>query len=122
MLRISGKRILQVFLGLAVTLSLVFSLTTAPITVHAASAFAKGVDIGWLKQLEDRGVIRPGAYADLVLFDPEELDPGVDYRDQAPPPKGVRWVFLNGQPVLKEGEMTYARAGKVLYAYGHRKP
>ncbi len=73
-------------------------------------------------QLEDRGVIRPGAYADLVLFDPEELDPGVDYRDQAPPPKGVRWVFLNGQPVLKEGEMTYMRAGKALYAYGHRKP
>lgn len=73
-------------------------------------------------QLEDRGVIRPGGYADLVLLDPDELDPGVDYRDQAPPPKGIRWVFLNGEPVLKEGELSRRRAGKALYAYGHRKP
>ncbi|UCG15745.1 MAG: hypothetical protein JSV19_10665, partial [Phycisphaerales bacterium] len=73
-------------------------------------------------KLVDRGVIRPGAFADLVLLDPEELDPGADYRDQAPVPKGIRWVFLNGQPVLKEGELTKARAGKALRAYGHRKP
>ena len=73
-------------------------------------------------KLTDRGIIRPGACADLVLFDPEELSPNADYRDQAPAPKGIEWVFLNGQPALKQGEMTRIRAGKALHAYGNRKP
>jgi len=67
-------------------------------------------------------VIKPGAYADLVLFDPDTLGPGVDYRDQAALPKGMKWVFINGEPVLKKGKMTKERAGKALRAYGNRKP
>jgi N-acyl-D-amino-acid deacylase len=73
-------------------------------------------------KLKDRGVIKPGAYADLVLFDPGELDPGTDYRNQSVPPRGLKWVFINGQPALKEGEMTKIRAGKALRAYGNCKP
>ena len=73
-------------------------------------------------KLEHRGVIKPGAFADLVLFDPEKIDAGADYRDQTRTPKGIKWVFLNGQPVLKEGVLTRNRAGKPLRAYGHRKP
>jgi N-acyl-D-amino-acid deacylase len=73
-------------------------------------------------KLEDRGFIRKGAFADIVLFDPEKIDANADYRDQTPPPKGIHWVFLNGNPVLKEGELNTVRAGKVLRAYGNRKP
>jgi N-acyl-D-aspartate/D-glutamate deacylase len=73
-------------------------------------------------RLSDRGTIRPGAYADLVLLDPEHIDPGTDYRDQRVAPEGVAWVFLNGQPALREGSLTGARSGKALRAYGHRKP
>ncbi len=73
-------------------------------------------------KLKDRSVIKPGAYADLVLFDPDTLDPGVDYRDQAALPKGMKWVFMNGQSVLKEGKLTKKRAGKALRAYDNRKP
>ncbi len=76
----------------------------------------------WRMKLADRGVIRPGAYADLVLLDPERLDPAADYRDQTAPPKGILYVFLNGQAVVKDGQMTKVRAGKPLFAYGHRKP
>ncbi len=72
--------------------------------------------------LDDRGVIRAGAYADLVLLDPVALDPGADYRDQAPPPKGIPWVFLNGRPVEKNGEYVAERAGRVLRFHGHTKP
>ena len=64
----------------------------------------------------------PGAFADLVLLSPDELDPGADYRDQTPPPKGIRYVFLNGLAVLKDGQLTPDRAGKPLRAYGHVKP
>jgi N-acyl-D-amino-acid deacylase len=73
-------------------------------------------------KLDDRGVIRPGAYADIVLLDPEGLDPGVDFRDQTTPPKGIEYVFINGQLALEKGEMTNIRAGRPLYAYGNRKP
>ena len=73
-------------------------------------------------KLTDRGRIRPGAFADLVLLSPDELDPGADYRDQTPPPKGIRYVFLNGLAVLKDGQLTPDRAGKPLRAYGHMKP
>lgn len=73
-------------------------------------------------KLEDRGIVRKGAYADLVLFDPEKIAANTDYRDQTPPPKGIHWVLLNGNPVLKEGELINIRAGKVLRAYGNRKP
>ncbi|MFH0795018.1 MAG: amidohydrolase family protein, partial [bacterium] len=73
-------------------------------------------------KLEDRGRIKPGAYADLVLFDPEKINPGSDYRDQKLTPKGIEWVFLNGVAVQKDGEMTMQHAGKAIYAYGNKKP
>ena len=73
-------------------------------------------------KIKDRGRIVEGAYADLVLLDPERLDPGVDYRDQTPPPKGIEWVFLNGEPVVQEAGLTFKRAGKAIRAYGNGKP
>lgn len=72
--------------------------------------------------LVDRGRIQVGAYADLVLFDPEKIDPVADFRDQTPPPVGFDWVFTNGVPVIKEGLMTRERPGKALYAGNRRKP
>jgi len=76
----------------------------------------------WRLGLADRGVIKPGACADLVLFDPQKLAPGADYRDQTPPPKGITWVFVNGHPALKEGNLTGVRSGRVLYAGNRHKP
>ncbi len=76
----------------------------------------------WRMGLADRGIIRPGAFADLVLMNPKTVDPVVDYRDQAPPPAGIDWVFINGVPVVKEGELTKERSGKPLFAGGRHKP
>lgn len=77
----------------------------------------------WRLNLADRGVIKAGAYADLVLLDPEKLDPVADYRDQSPPPVGIQYVFVNGKPALEEGaRLTKALAGKPLFAGGRRKP
>ncbi|MBP7936609.1 MAG: amidohydrolase family protein [Phycisphaerae bacterium] len=73
-------------------------------------------------KLTDRGVLKPGAFADLVLLDPTKLDPGSDFRDQAPPPRGIQWVFLNGRPVLKDGQPVDLLAGKALRGFGHERP
>ena len=57
-----------------------------------------------------------------AVLENSKVDIVADYRDQMPPPKGIRWVFLNGQPVLREGKLTKTRAGRVLRAYGNRYP
>jgi len=73
-------------------------------------------------KLKDRGIIKPGVYADLVLFDPEKIGPGTDYRDQTRLPEGIQYVFLNGKPALEQGKMTKIRGGKALRAYENIKP
>ncbi|OQB23005.1 MAG: D-aminoacylase [candidate division BRC1 bacterium ADurb.Bin183] len=76
----------------------------------------------WRLNLADRGVIKAGAYADLVLLNPEKLDPAADFRDQTPPPAGIHYVFVNGKPAYENGKLTGVLSGKPLYAAGRKKP
>ncbi len=64
--------------------------------------------------LADRGVVRPGAYADLVLFDADRIAEGGTYEDPARPAAGIELVLVNGQPVLDGGTPTGARPGRAL--------
>ena len=66
-------------------------------------------------KLTDRGVLRAGAYADIVVFDPEKV---TDRGDQLEPrryPAGIEYVLVNGALVVERGEQTGARPGKILY-------
>jgi N-acyl-D-amino-acid deacylase len=64
--------------------------------------------------LKDRGVIAPGAFADLVLFDPATIIDRGTFEDPKQPPAGVRMVLVNGQAVIREGAATDARPGRTL--------
>jgi len=64
--------------------------------------------------LNDRGVIAPGAFADLVLFDPETIIDRGTFEDPKQPPEGVRMVLVNGQLVIRDGVATDARPGMAL--------
>ncbi|HEX4906282.1 MAG TPA: amidohydrolase family protein, partial [Acidimicrobiales bacterium] len=64
--------------------------------------------------LTDRGVIRDGAFADLVLFDPATIADVGTYDDPARPPTGIRAVIVNGTVVVRDGEHTGARPGRAL--------
>lgn len=55
-------------------------------------------------QIANRGVLRPGAFADVTVFDPNIVDSPSTYETPDRPPTGVRYVFRNGQ--LLEGEST----------------
>jgi len=68
--------------------------------------------------LKDRGEIRPGARADLVVFDPDSVRDVATYEKPNQLSVGMRWVLVNGVPVIAEGKMTGARPGKVLYGPG----
>jgi N-acyl-D-amino-acid deacylase len=64
--------------------------------------------------LSDRGVVREGAFADLVLFDPEGVADVATYEDPHQPPEGIAHVFVNGVEVAREGRHTGARPGRPI--------
>ena len=68
----------------------------------------------------DRGVIRPGMKADLVIFDPEEIRDLSTYEDPHHLSVGISDVVVNGVPVLKDGRMTGALPGRVLRGRGYQ--
>jgi N-acyl-D-aspartate/D-glutamate deacylase len=64
--------------------------------------------------LQDRGVIRKGAYADLVLFDPATIIDRGTFEDPKRAPEGIRAVFVNGTLAVDRGKVTGLRTGRVL--------
>ena len=64
--------------------------------------------------LSDRGAIKAGQWADLVLFDPNTVADRATFEDPFQYPVGIDTVLVNGTVVLDEGKHTNARPGKVL--------
>ena len=64
--------------------------------------------------LEDRGVVKEGAYADLTLFDADKVDEAATYEAPIAPAHGIDAVIVNGALVWREGRSTGARPGRVL--------
>jgi N-acyl-D-amino-acid deacylase len=65
-------------------------------------------------QLADRGTIRPGAFADLVVFDPARIRDVATYEEPRRFPDGIRAVYVNGVAVARNGEHTGARPGRAV--------
>lgn len=68
--------------------------------------------------LQDRGLLREGLRADIVVFDLETLDDRATYDEPTLFPTGIEWVLVNGEVVIREGEHTGARPGHVLRGPG----
>ena len=64
--------------------------------------------------LADRGVIEPGAFADLVAFDPTTVADQATFEDPHQYPVGIPLVVVNGQVTLRDGEQTGVRAGRAI--------
>ncbi|MBO6574872.1 MAG: D-aminoacylase [Rhodothermales bacterium] len=64
--------------------------------------------------LHDRGELRPGAVADVVVFDPERVQDLATFRDPHRYAVGVSYVYVSGVAALQDGEPTGARPGKSL--------
>ncbi|MCR6030743.1 amidohydrolase family protein [Nocardioides sp. zg-579] len=65
-------------------------------------------------QLPDRGVVRPGAVADLVLLDPATVVDRATFTEPTQAPVGIVQVLVNGTSVVEDGRLTGARPGRVL--------
>ncbi len=64
--------------------------------------------------LKDRGVLRAGAFADLVLFDPDRVLDTATFDDPKRPAAGITMVLVNGRTVWEDGSHSGARPGRPL--------
>jgi N-acyl-D-amino-acid deacylase len=64
--------------------------------------------------LKDRGALRAGAFADIVLFDPETVIDRATFEDPRNGPTGMPHVIVNGQLVVRDGQHTHKRSGMAL--------
>ena len=71
-------------------------------------------------KLWDRGLLRPGMKADLVVFDPATIADKADFAKPHQYAVGVRHTFVNGKPALLDGAVTAQRPGRVLYGPARR--
>jgi N-acyl-D-amino-acid deacylase len=71
-------------------------------------------------RLADRGVIKTGLWADIVVFDPETLTDKATFAAPKQLSVGMQWVLVNGVPVIANGVATQALPGQVLRGQGYR--
>jgi N-acyl-D-amino-acid deacylase len=71
--------------------------------------------------ITDRGLLRPGMFADIVVFDPATIRDVATYESPLKYSVGVKDVFVNGRPVVRNGEITSERPGRALRGPGYKK-
>ena len=72
-------------------------------------------------KLRDRGCLQPGCFADIVVFDPATIADHATYEAPQRYATGVSDVFVNGVQVLRQGEHTGAKPGRVVRGPGWRE-
>jgi dihydroorotase/N-acyl-D-amino-acid deacylase len=69
--------------------------------------------------LTERGVLRPGMWADIVIFDPSKVKDLATFANPNQLSQGMDYVLVNGVPVVANGKMTNELPGKILYGRGY---
>jgi N-acyl-D-amino-acid deacylase len=72
------------------------------------------------EHLTDRGVLKQGMWADVVVFDPETIHEVATYENPNQLSSGMQYVLVNGVPVIQQGVMTGALPGQVLRGPGYK--
>jgi N-acyl-D-aspartate/D-glutamate deacylase len=65
-------------------------------------------------RIVDRGVLRAGAFADVIVFDPKTIRDQATYVEPTTLSTGMVWVFVNGQAAVQERRMANVLAGRAL--------
>ena len=72
--------------------------------------------------LTERGLVRPGMYADITVFNPATVIDRATFEQPHQPSVGIEYVLVNGKVVLRKGQLTDARPGRGLRGPGYRPP
>jgi N-acyl-D-amino-acid deacylase len=71
-------------------------------------------------RLNDRGVLKVGLWADIVVFDPEQITDKATFSAPKQLSVGMQWVLVNGVPVIADGVATNTLPGRVLRGQGYQ--
>ncbi|MDP2952754.1 MAG: amidohydrolase family protein, partial [Chloroflexota bacterium] len=77
--------------------------------IRKMTGFATG-----LLGISDRGLVKEGLYADMVVFNPDTVANRGTFANPKQYPAGIEYVLVNGQLTVVRNHYTGARAGKVL--------
>jgi dihydroorotase/N-acyl-D-amino-acid deacylase len=69
--------------------------------------------------INDRGLLKPGMYADITVFDPNTIIDRSTYEMPSQLATGVSYVLVNGVPVVDNGQVTGALPGRALRGPGY---
>jgi len=72
-------------------------------------------------RITDRGLLRPGMWADVVVFDYDSIQDRATYEEPTRSPEGIDYVLVNGQVVIDRGRHTGAKPGRIIYGPGVEK-
>jgi N-acyl-D-amino-acid deacylase len=70
--------------------------------------------------LSDRGVLKQGLWADIAIFDPQELHDVATFENPNQLSAGIQYLLVNGVPVISQGKGTSALPGKALRGPGYK--
>jgi N-acyl-D-aspartate/D-glutamate deacylase len=70
--------------------------------------------------LTDRGCIKEGCYADIVIVDPDKVSDTATWKNPHSYPTGISYVLVNGQPVIENNKFPGVYPGVVIYGTGYR--
>lgn len=90
-----------------------FAIEEGVVAVEMAVRSASGLPADILG-LSDRGYLRPGYMADIAVFDPETFRDHATFQSPFEFATGMRWVFVNGQAAIENGDLAVTDAGRPL--------
>jgi N-acyl-D-amino-acid deacylase len=71
--------------------------------------------------ITDRGIIRPGMFADITIFDPATVKDEATFENPKHYSTGIRHVLVNGRAIITDGKITAERPGRPLFGPGRKK-
>jgi N-acyl-D-amino-acid deacylase len=71
--------------------------------------------------INDRGLLKPGMYADITVFDPNAVIDNSTFENPSQLATGITYVLVNGVPVVDGGKVTAALPGRALRGPGYRQ-
>jgi N-acyl-D-amino-acid deacylase len=71
--------------------------------------------------IRDRGLLREGMYADVVVFDPQTIGDRATFEKPHQLSVGIKWVLVNGTAVVRDGKHTGEKPGRIVRGPGYRE-
>lgn len=85
-----------------------------PVITMARMIESSSSQVARVYNIANRGMLKAGAFADVIAFDPQTIRDVATYTEPTKLATGMRWVFVNGNAAVRDGNLTGIMAGRAL--------